>query len=112
MAANHPDKYVILMLFRGDLSQDAQHLPLEEVTWVDVRWTRKDCEYADRVDLIDLDGSSRTMKLRPFPEDSNAKVVSLARPDSFTFFNLGKKMPWMTEPYIRIKSHAKETTPH
>ena len=101
MAVGHPDIYVILMLFRGDLRSECADKPIEADEWTDIRWTRKDAEHTDRVDFIDLDGAQRTMKIRPKP--SAMKAQSIARPEVFDFFDIYKQMPWVTGPYMRFR---------
>jgi hypothetical protein len=100
MARKDYGTYVILMLFRRDLQPEARQVALEKIEWEDLRWTRKDVEYADRVDLIDLDGTCRTMKLRPY---HGHPITTVTRPDSFEKFEID--MPWAVGPYLPVKVH-------
>ena len=82
--------YAILMLFWKDLLPHAQNKTLDQIDWMDLRWGRRDCEMAHRVDLMDKDGNTRTLKNRP--KDPETKVVTVTRPDSFRVFKI--ELPW------------------
>lgn len=99
MAVGYPDTYVILMLFRRDLVASERDKPIDEIEWSDFRVTRKDIEYADRVDFIDLDGTCRTMKKRNQYGLTPKKVCSIARPEAFDFLKVRRAMPWWPGVY-------------
>jgi hypothetical protein len=99
MAVGYPDTYVILMLFRRDLLAGERDKPIEEITWADLRVTRKDAERSDRVDFIDLDGTCRTLKQRNQHEEFPKKARSIVRPESFDFLKVRDAMPWWNGLY-------------
>lgn len=99
MAVDHPENYVILMLFRRDLHTWEQEKPIDEIDWSDIRVTRKDIERSDRVDFIDRDGTCRIMKQRKPNAEFPKKAVSVCRPASFEFFNVRESMPYWNGVY-------------
>lgn len=80
-------EYVILMLFRKDLRDEIRKsIQIEEITSSDLALTYRDYALAHRVDFVDRDGTTRTLK--ELAKEPQRMAALITRPESFTEFDV------------------------
>lgn len=90
MVNRQPGEYVILIVTRLDLPMYNRKIPLEGIELQHFRWTMEDFNQADRVDFLDNDGVSRTLKNRPMTQ--LCPIRTLGRPESLVGVEIFERM--------------------